>query len=206
MKTRVISTAVFFALAFMILISTFISLNQVQYAFGQSATPTPILGQKMEVDYNLPFAGKIEPDHPLWTVKALRDKVSLALRLKSVRKIETLILLGDKRIQFANHLMSKDKSELSVSTLTKSEKYLEEAVNLEKSVRAKNVDTKDVTKKLIMSTLKHRQILEELLAKAPEDAKPVIAKTIDLNNRIYDEAKSSLNQQGIAAPENPFKD
>lgn len=206
MKTRVVSITVFLALAFLILASTFTSLNEVRYAFAQSATPMPILGQKVDVDYALPFAGKIEPDHPIWPVKALRDRTGLLLRTKLVKKIDVLITLADKRIQYADHLMSKDKSELSVSTLTKAEKYLEEASLMEKKARDKNIDTKEAAKKLALSSLKHRQILEELLAKAPEDAKPVIVKTIDLNKRVYNEARSALNQQGVAAPENPFKD
>ena len=206
MKNRVLSVSAFFALAFLILVLTFISVSKVDYAFGQSATPAPILGQKVEVDYMLPFAGKIEPDHPLWTIKAIRDKVWVTTSLKTDNKIKVLVTLADKRIQHASHLMDKDKSELSVSTLTKSEKYLEEALKIEKAARAKKMDTKESAKLIVMSTLKHRQLLEELLARAPEDAKPVIVKTIDTNKRTFNEVIVSLNEQGIPSPENPFKD
>lgn len=193
-------------IAFLILAISIFSTSQVVYVFSQSATPAPILGQKVDIDYQLPYAGKIEPDHILWPLKAFRDRVWLLVNLGAVKESEILMLLANKRIMFAKNLMAKEKSELSVSTLTKAEKYLEEAMAQEKEAREKKMDTSQVSLALAMSALKHRQILEEILATAPEDAKPVIVKTIDINKRLFNEVKMALNSQGLQAPENPFKD
>lgn len=192
--------------ALLILVISIFSSSQVVYVFSQSSTPAPILGQKVEVNYTFAYAGKVSPDSPLWPIKALRDKVWLAVTMDPVKKTEMLILLADKRIQYANDLVSKDKSDLGVSTLTKSEKYLEEAVREEKLAKSQKHDTKEVTKVLAMSILKHRQVLESILATAPEDAKPIIVKTIDINKRLFNEAKMELNEQGLVSPDNPFKD
>lgn len=193
-------------IALFILVISIFSSSQVVYVFGQSATPKPIIGQKVDVDYQLPFAGKIEPDNFLWPVKAARDKVWLLVSLNPVKKIEVLTLHANKRIIYAKNLMAKDKSELSVSTLTKAEKYLEEAITTEKLARKKGKDTKAQLNAIAMSTLKHRQLLEEILVAAPEDAKPVIVKTIDTNKQLFNEVKMSLNSQGITTPANPFED
>jgi len=102
--------------------------------------------------------------------------------------------------------MNRDKSELSVSTLTKAEKYLEEAVSLEKDARKKGSDTKALLPEIAMSILKHRQLLEEILLAAPENAKPVIVKTLDVNKRLFSDIKMSLNSQGLETPASPFEE
>ncbi|MBX4206031.1 hypothetical protein KW795_02435 [Candidatus Microgenomates bacterium] len=206
MYKRIFGVSASFLFALLILCISIFSSSQVVYVFGQTSTPAPILGQKVEIDYLMPYAGKVSPDSPLWTVKALRDKLWLTLTLDPVKKIQLLNLLADKRVQNANELVVEDKSELGVSTLTKAEKYLEQAVMAEKDARSKKSNTAAATKVLAMSILKHRQILENILAIAPEDAKPVIVKTIDLNKSLFNQIKMSLNEQGLPSPENPFKD
>ena len=192
--------------ALLILFISLFSSSQVVYVFSQSPTPTPIIGQKIEVDYFVAYAGKVLPDSPLWPLKALRDKLWLAVTLNLSKKAEILLLFADKRLAMAQELMGKQNAELSVSTLTKAEKYLEEAINQERKARAKGQDTTEFAKRLHIATLKHRQILEEILVISPEDAKPVIVKTIDMNKKLYEATKVSLNQVGAPSLENPFKD
>ncbi len=206
MYKRVLGLVTPLAVAVLILVISIFSSSQVEYVFSQSSTPAPIFGEKVNVEYQLPFAGKVEPDSVLWPLKAFRDKVWILVSIDPVKKAEVLTLLANKRIIFAKNLMEEDNSELSVSTLTKSEKYLEQAVAQEKLARAKKKDTKQLLQQLAMSTLKHRQLLEEMLVSAPEDAKPVIVKTIDTNKQLFSDINMSLNSLGLEAPQNPFKD
>ena len=206
MFKELIKIAVPLTVGVFILVISIFSSSKVKYVFGQSTTPAPILGQKAEVNYQLPFAGKIEPDSFLWPVKATRDKVWVIVSIDPVKKARVLILLANKRIVFAQNLMNRDKSELSVSTLTKAEKYLEEAVSLEKDARKKGSDTKALLPEIAMSILKHRQLLEEILLAAPENAKPVIVKTLDVNKRLFSDIKMSLNSQGLETPASPFEE
>ncbi len=203
---RVLGLVTPLAVAALILVVSIFSSSQVEYVFGQSSTPAPIFGEKVNVEYQLPYAGKVQPDSLLWPVKALRDRVWIVVSLDPVKKAQVLMLLANKRIIFAQNLMLEDNSELSVSTLTKSEKYLEQAVAQEKLARSKKLDTKQLLQELAMSTLKHRQILEEILTAAPEDAKPVIVKTLDANKHLYSDLNTSLNSQGLITPQNPFED
>ena len=205
MYKRVLGLVTPLAIAGLILVVSIFSSSQVEYVFGRSSTPTPIFGEKVNVEYQLPFAGKVEPDSVFWPLKALRDKVWIFVSVDPIKKSEVLLLLANKRIIFAKNLMEEDNSELSVSTLTKSEKYLEQAVAQEKIGREKG-STKSLLLELALSTLKHRQLLEEILVSAPEDAKPVIVKTIDTNKRIHNDINVSLNSLGIDAPDNPFND
>lgn len=207
MVKRILSVLMFFGLGFGILVVSVLKSASVDYAFSKTTTPSPAPAEvRIEIPYFVPYAGKIGPDSPLWSLKALRDKVWLLVTTNLTKKAEILLLLADKRIALAQELMGEKNSELAVSTLTKAEKYLEEAVAQEKVARAKGVDTVSLLTKLSLATLKHRQMLEEILAGAPEDAKPVIVTTMDLTKKLYEDTKASLTSLGRPVPENPFKD
>lgn len=79
------------------------------------------------VDYYLPYPG-ILPDHPLYWLKMVRDRIGLVLTTAETAKAEKLLLYADKRLGAAWALIEGNKVALGVSTLTKAEKYLEQAV------------------------------------------------------------------------------
>jgi len=205
MFKRVLAVSVFFTLAFGILAVSVLRTAGVNYVFSKTTTPSPAPEEvRTEIPYFIPYAGKVAPDSPLWPLKALRDKVWLAVTTNPTKKAEIMLLLADKRIALAQELMGEGNSELAVTTLTKAEKYLEQAVDQEKIARGKGVDTVSLLTKLSLATLKHRQMTEEILAGAPEDAKPVIVTTMDLTKKLYTDTKSSLSSLGRPIPENPF--
>lgn len=118
----------------------------------------------VKVEYYLPYPGML-PDSPLYKVKALRDYVKLALTTNAEKRIETMLLFADKRINAAVALIDGGKAELGVSTATKAEKYLERAVTL--AIEQKNTgrDVKSIILKLTKATAKHVEVLEGLKEK-----------------------------------------
>ena len=101
-------------------------------------------------------------------------------------------------------LFEKGKPEVGYSTLTKAEKYLEEAGVQERENREAGVDTSKFLKRISLASLKHFQVMEELKAMAPEDAKPEIIQTQNYAKRVYEEAMNAINELGGTPPENPF--
>lgn len=195
-----------FAFAFAILsISVFRSAS-VRYAF---ATPpsTPVLGSedKIKIDYQLPYPGRILPDSPFWPVKALRDRLWHALTVNHSKAAELSLLCSDKRLGMSKILFERGKPELAFSTLTKGEKYLEEAVDHESEARKKGADTSEILLKISNASLKHRQVIDEILTMAPEDAKPGIIKIEDYSTNAYNRTREALNSKGIPAPIDPFE-
>ena len=102
------------------------------------------------VDYYLPYPG-ILPDHPLYWLKMVRDRVGLLITVGNQAKAEKLLLYADKRLGAAWALVDGNKVPLGVSTLTKAEKYLEQAV-----IRGGDDSFKTRLGKAI---LKHREVL-----------------------------------------------
>lgn len=137
----------------------------------KTATETP----QMKVEYYLPYPGML-PDSKLYFVKALRDRVKLLVTFSREKQIETKLLYADKRINAAVFLMDGGKQDLAVSTATKAEKYLEQAIN-EAIELSKEQDVKSVMLQLSKSSAKHYEILATMQTKADSAYQEVLSKT-----------------------------
>lgn len=177
-----------------------------KYSFAGEPSPSPDSQNKIEIDYMLPYPGRVAPDSPLWSLKAIRDKVWIITTFDSLKKAEVMLLMADKRVQQAQSLFETDKTSLGVSTLTKAEKYLEEAKKQELVARGQKMNTGQFLEKLANSALKHRQITENILKVAPEEAKPEVAKTMDYSKKVFEDSRNSLIDVGKTAPANPFEE
>lgn len=207
MLRRVVAILSAVTLAVAILSISVFKVASVNYAFNGSLANT--LGETTEADeidvsYEFPYPGRILPDHPLWLIKALRDKIWLMLTLNSSKKAELLLLFADKRMASSKILFERGKPELAFSTLSKAEKYLVEAGSLETENREKGTDTREFLTRLANASLKHRKVINEILTIAPEDAKPEIIKTENYSRDVYKNSRNTLRSLGAPAPENPF--
>lgn len=201
--------AIIFALlffAFGVLGTSILRTTTPRYAFSQNP-PKEIAAQdqeKLSIDYYLPYPG-ILPDHFLWSLKALRDRIWLFLTTDPTKRAELLLLFADKRIGAAKALIDGGKFELGASTATKAEKYLEQAVAQEKKAKEKGADTGQFLEKLARAILKHREVLEEIYKKVPEDARPIVTTTIDYPKRLFTQVSQRLNELGRPVPSDPFE-
>ncbi|MBI3443501.1 hypothetical protein HY008_02435 [Candidatus Woesebacteria bacterium] len=186
-----------------VLITSIIQTSSIKYNFP----PTQVAAyheemekpeKKIEVDYFLAYPGRIHPDSPLWRLKALRDRIWLLITFDKNKKAELKLLFADKRLGLANILFENGKPEIGLSTLTKGEKYLEEAFDLGR-------ENSEFIVKLAKASLKHREVIEKLLAIAPEEARPEIVKTLNYPKSVYDKTRNKLMEFGKPVPENPFE-
>lgn len=190
-----------------ILFTSIARTAQIRYSFHSPVSDIKgeVLGESVTIDYRLPYPGRVLPDHFLWPVKVLRDKLWLLVSPAPERKAELNLLFADKRIVSAKMLFERNKPELAYSTLTKAEKYLERACDLEKKAREKGVDTTNFLDIIAKASLKHRKVTEEMLLIAPDDARPMIIKMGEqYAMRVYGRARDALLEKGKVPPENPF--
>lgn len=172
------------------------------YAFSpQVLTPSPS-PHDVEVDYELTYPGNISPDSPLWFAKALRDKIEHTLTTNPDNQAKLSLECADKRLVMARELFEKGKHDLGLATLIKAEKYLDMAVS---HAKAHSVTDTDFFEKAALSSLKHREIIEEhILPVAPDDLRPEVVKTGDYAKNTYKDSRDMLQNIGMAAPDNPF--
>ncbi len=207
LRKFVLSFAVFLV-ALAVLSVSVLQTASVSYALSVP-TPTPkiAIGSKVaDINYSFPYPGTITPENPFWSFKAIRDRILYTFTFKPLKKAELALLFADKRLLLSKSLFENKKPDLALSTLSKGEKYLEIAATQEGLARKNGVDTKDFLNKLALSSLKHRQFIEDMLILVPEDGKPTVIKTEDYCKNTYKYSRDALNSLGESTPINPFDD
>ena len=207
MFRKIVVSSLVLAFAFGILLISIFRTASVKYQFnntGKQINAKVLEGVTELVDYNLPFPGKVLPDSPLWSLKALRDRIWLLVTTNPSRKAELKLLFADKRLGSAIVLFDKEKFEEGLTTLTKAEKYLEEAGWQEEENRKKGIETSDFLQILAKASLKHYEVMQNILTIAPEEARPTIIQTHDYSKKAFENSRNALLEKGKSAPENPF--
>jgi len=207
MFRKVLIAALVLIAAFGILLISVFRTASVKYQFSDTGKQVNarVLGETTEViDYNLPYPGKVLPDSPLWSVKALRDRVWLWVTTNPTRKAELKLLFADKRLGSSKILFEKGKFEEGLTTLTKAEKYLEEVGWQEEENRKMGIETSGFLEILARASLKHYEVMQNILTIAPEAARPTIIQTQGYSKRVFENSRNALLEKGKSAPENPF--
>jgi hypothetical protein len=120
------------------------------------------------VDYYLPYPGLL-PDHPLYWLKMIRDRTQLLTTTKPMAKTERLLLYADKRLGASWALIDGNKQALGMSTLTKAEKYLYEAVEKSRLLPQNEGDADQLRARLAKAIVKHQEVLRYLKPKVGDN-------------------------------------
>jgi hypothetical protein len=207
MWKRVILMFVAFTFAFGILFVSVFRTAAVKYEFNPSLSQSKSFipgDDDTVIDYYLPYPGRILPDSPLWSIKALRDKLWLFINTNPSRKAELLLLFADKRIGSSVLLFTGGKYDDGFSALSKAEKYLEEASQKEEANRIAGYDTGDFLVKIANASLKHYQLTQEILSLAPDEVKPGIINLQVYSKKVFERSRNAMLDRGLKPPENPF--
>lgn len=200
MKSKIAGIGATIFIAFAILLVSLLKCVTPNFAYSPMVlSEKDINNEQLAIDYLLPYQGKILPDNPLWYIKVVRDKLWYFLTFNVDKKAELNLLFADKRLSSSLELFKNNKPDLGTSTLSKSGKYMEKAERLTK-------DNKDLLNKIALSSLKHREVIEnEILPLTPEDLRAEVIKIENYSKLTYINTKDKLLKIGLVPPENPFK-
>lgn len=195
---KIISLIAVLAFAFWILA---VSVMRTAAIEGQSASqnykmtaPTATESvQKQEVDYFLAYPG-ILPDHFLYPVKMIRDRIWLWLTVEPLKKAELMLLFADKRLGAGKVLIEGNKVDLGISTLSKAEKYLQRSLTQIETIQKKDEKTRLFWEKLTTAAAKHEEILVSLKEKVGDSAKPALEESLNLVRQIQAQIKQALSE------------
>lgn len=147
-----------------------------------------VYGQE-KVVYNLPYPG-ILPDHPLYPVKALRDKLMDWMTRDYIKKANLYLLFSDKRVNMATFLSKKGKNKLAVTTFSKGEKYFLKIPDILTTSKKQGVGpASEFVETLRVSNTKHKELANQLLKSAPPDQIKTIEEILKINQEIKDKLK-----------------
>lgn len=119
----------------------------------------------ISVDYALPYPGLL-PDHPLYVIKVMRDRILEWFTKDPVKLVEIQLLFADKRLRMGEMLMDKGKNELALSTVSKGEKYLQKAVGSYRLIRrGSKANTNSLYDNLVISSFKHIEVIQNMMVK-----------------------------------------
>lgn len=202
-RITIYAAALVFALG--ILFTSVLRTAAVRYETNGVKSGNVLSGEDINIDYRFAYPGKTLPDSPFWPLKALRDKFWLLITTNDSKKIELKILFADKRLGGAVTLFDRGKNEIALSTLTKAEKYLEDASLSEERLRTSGKsNSNEVCLRLANASLKHYEVLLDLETKVPDDMKSVIISSRQIPIKSYERARNALLEKGVTPPINPF--
>lgn len=146
--------------------------------------PIKVEAIEEKVVYNLPYPG-ILPDHPLYFLKVVRDRITDWLTRDNLKKAELYLLYSDKRVAMAQFLSKKGKINLAISTFSKAEKYfLKIPPLLEKAKKQGVSPPPGFVEKLKLANSKHNDITQSLIKEFPQGASESLTEIIKLNEKI----------------------
>ncbi len=137
-----------------------------------------------KIEYVLPYPG-ILPDHPLYFLKAIRDRSLVFFTRDYIKKAQLYLLFSDKRINMALSLTKKGKWRLIASTISKGEKYALKMIQLLEESKKQGVSPEgEFVLKVKLSNEKHREAIETILKDAPQGERKAIEEVLRLNRQI----------------------
>lgn len=161
------------------------------------ATPSPLLKSdtKEEINYTLPYPG-ILPDHPLYSLKTLRDRILELLIRDPLRKAEFYLLMADKRLNMGIYLTNKEKFSLAESTVAQGETYFLKGVDFLERINSseKSAVLQTVLNKFRTADLKHKEAINNLKIKSPDNTKKGYSDSLKSLDKIQEKLKKMGNE------------
>ena len=146
------------SLLLLILLLLFLNPSSILAKENEATQSAEVIEQ---VEYELPYPGLL-PDNPLYYLKAIRDNVLKLIITDPLKKAEFDLLQADKRLGASKMLLAKGKTDLSITTLSKSGNYFDDAISQIQIARKQGKDIKSLLEKLLNSSKKHQQVILEM--------------------------------------------
>jgi len=154
-----------------------------------SLTSLP-MGVNEEGDYYLVYPG-ILPDHPLYFVKMLRDRLRLWWIRDGETRVRQTLLCADKRVGAALVLAEGNKAGLAGETALKAEKYLVRA--MEEGEKLGNVELEGLVGR---AAVKHGQVLLGVKERVQEKELGLVEEALELNRQVREELGMEVKVEG----------
>lgn len=174
-----------FSKVFIIFLSLII-LPTMTY-FVMESSGVSINAPQKKVVYDLPYPG-ILPDHPLYFLKIIRDRINEFLTRDSLKKAQLYLNYSDKRVAMALALSAKGKHQAALTSFSKGEKYFEKIIYLLKEAKKQGNQAPSSFVEIIkLSNAKHNELIGEIMKAAPQGLQDDINQLLDLNLKIKKE-------------------
>ena len=143
-------------------------------------------------DSDLPSAG-ITPDNPFYFLKTWKEEIQTFFTFGEEGKAKQFLHLSEVRLAEYKKMVDKGKTEIAQKTLNKYEKQLGHALEKADEAQEKGKDVGKLKETISERILKHQEVLEGVLEKVPEQAKPGIKKAIEASQKGFEKAIEAVS-------------
>lgn len=158
-----------------------------QNVFAQEATESASSTTAFaNVQYNMVYPGML-PDNPLYFLKTIRDRVVSWFIADQEKRAEFLLVTSDKRLGAGMMVFDKKEYALGITSISKSNNYMFEAVNTMESMQRNHKDISSIRENLYNSMRKHEELLNDADTFIPNQYK----------DGLHDEQKKLQNMLAI---------
>jgi hypothetical protein len=138
-------------------------------------------------------SAKSLPDSPLYPLKKAVENTQIFLTLDSLDKASLHLKFAQRRINEAEAMIEKNKSNAVKKVLAEYKDQLAKSLAKAREAKKKGKNTEEVYEKVSEATLKHQEVLSEIYEKVPEQAKPAIEKAIEKSIKGHEEALKAIS-------------
>lgn len=131
------------------------------------------------INYQFPYPG-ILPDHSLYPLKVLRDKIYDFFIADDLKKAEFKLLIADKRFYMGVMLMEKGKINLAEKTVSKASKYYEEGVLILYKMQQEEKDIDIIKHKFVDASRMYEDIISKWQEGSTQDIKTGLQTSLEL--------------------------
>lgn len=147
---------------------------------------------------DLPAAGTL-PDSPFYGFKIFGERVRLWLTFNETERAILKLQLAEVRLAEFKNLMSKNETRLAERVGIQYESDMDEVNNYVNRSATQGKNVTELAEHVSNRTYKHILVLQRILEKAPDEAKPtierVINKSIIIHNATVERIKERLNDK-----------
>ena len=149
-----------------------------------------VLAQETE----LPDPG-LTPDSPFYFLEIIAEEIGTFFTFGDLKKAERYANLAAERLAEAQVMVEREKPKLVEKTLERYEDQLEKALARAEKADAQGKDTKELAKTITEATYKHLIVLNKVLEKVPEEAKPAIERAMIVSAKGHAKAVEVLKEK-----------
>lgn len=150
-----------------------------------------VLAQETE----LPDPG-LTPDSPFYFLERIAEGIGTFFTFGDIKKAERYTALATERLAEASAMEEVGKLKLVEKMLERYGNQLEKALSRAERADTKGEDTKELAKIVTENTYKHLIVLNKVLERVPEEAKPAIEQAMVVSVKGHEKAVEVLEMKG----------
>jgi len=137
----------------------------------------------------------ILPDNNFYFLKIWKEQIQLFFTFNAQKKAKKYLHLSEVRLAEYQKMIEKNKPEIAQKSLEKYQKQLNLALENMEKTRNKGKDISDLVQKVTTATTKHIQVLQQVLAKNPEQAQKGLTNALESSQKGYLKALNAIQKQ-----------